>query len=161
MNTKIAWIAVAVILLLTFAWYAFSAQQAAAPTETATTTSETLSVETEEQPVADPEFAMLVTLTDSGFSPATVTVRAGETVRFVNQSSRGMWIGADEHPTHTEYDGTSTREHCADGLNTNDSFDQCQQAASGSFWEYTFKKPGTFGFHNHVGASSIGTVIVE
>jgi len=159
MNTKTAWIAVAIILLLAFAWYAFSAKQAAAPTETATTTTE--SMMQEEAPVADSEFAVLVTLTDSGFSPASVTVRAGDTVRFVNQSSRGMWVATDEHPTHTEYDGTSTREHCADGRTTNDTFDQCQQALAGSFWEYTFEKRGTFGFHNHVGASSIGAVVVE
>lgn len=162
MNTKTAWIAVAVVLLLAFAWYAFSAKQAAAPAETATTTSESLSPQTdEEQPVADPVFAALVTLTDSGFSPASVTVQAGDTVRFVNQSSRGMWVATDEHPTHTEYDGTSTREHCIDGLNTNGSFDQCQQAQAGSFWEYTFEKRGTFGFHNHVGASNTGTIVVE
>lgn len=160
MNTKTAWIAVAVVLLLAFAWYALSAREASAPTETATST-DSVSGELEEQPVADPEFASLVTLTDSGFSPAALTIRAGETVRFVNQSSRGMWVGADEHPTHTEYDGTSTREHCADGLNTNGSFDQCQQAAPGSFWEYTFEKSGTFGFHNHVGASNTGTIVVE
>ena len=161
MNTKTAWIAVAVILLLAFAWYAFSAQRATAPTDTATTTNVSALQETEEQPVADPEFVALVSLTDTGFSPASVSVRAGETVRFVNQSSRGMWVASDEHPTHTEYDGTSTREHCVDGLNTNGTFDQCQQAAAGSFWEYTFEKRGTFGFHNHVGASNTGTIVVE
>lgn len=159
MNTKTAWIAVAIVLLLAFAWYAFSAKQAAAPTETATTTTE--SMMQEEAPVADSEFAVLVTLTDSGFSPASVTVRAGDTVRFVNQSSRGMWVATDEHPTHTEYDGTSTREHCVDGRTTNDTFDQCQQTPAGSFWDYTFEKRGTFGFHNHVGASHTGTVVVE
>lgn len=164
MNTKTAWIAVAIVLLLAFAWYAFSAKQAAAPTETATTTESVMqetAQEPEEEPVADPEFVVLVTLTDSGFSPARVTVQAGDTVRFVNQSSRGMWVATDEHPTHTEYDGTSTREHCTDGRNTNGTFDQCQQASAGSFWEYTFEKRGTFGFHNHVGASNTGTVVVE
>lgn len=161
MNTKTAWIAVAVILVLAFAWYAFSAKQAAAPTDTATTTTESITTETKELPGTDPEYAALVTLTDSGFSPVRISIQAGDTVRFLNESSRGMWVGADEHPTHTEYDGTSMREHCADGQNSTGSFDQCQQAATGSFWEYTFEKQGTFNYHNHVGASNTGTIVVE
>jgi len=31
----------------------------------------------------------------------------------------------------------------------------------GASWEFTFTKAGTFGFHNHTGASSVGTVIVR
>ena len=157
MNTKTAWIAVVVILILAFAWYAFSANEATAPTETATSTSPSA-----EQGMEEPtENETLVTLTDDGFSPARVTVSAGETVRFVNQSSRPMWVGSDEHPTHTEYDGTTTREHCADGTNVNGTFDQCAGAPTGSSWEYTFLKSGTFGYHNHLGAAHTGTVVVQ
>ena len=72
-----------------------------------------------------------------------------------------MWVGADEHPTHTEYDGTSTREHCSDGQTLGGSFDMCRAAVAGEFWEYTFTKAGTFGYHNHVGASAVGTIVVR
>ena len=157
MHAKALWIALGTIAVVGIGWYAF-ANRAEAPTETeqVATTTET----TEEDGDGDPAFA-IVTLTDSGFSPATITVDAGETVRFVNESSGGMWVGSDDHPTHTDYDGTSTREHCADGAANNGTFDQCAAVNQGEYWEYTFQRSGTFGFHNHMGASHTGTVIVR
>ncbi len=101
--------------------------------------------------------AATVTLTNEGFSPATVTVNVGDTVRFVNQSTKTMWVGADVHPSHADYDGTTRQEHCPTG----GSFDQCTGSGSGTTWEFTFDKAGTFGYHNHLGASDTGTVIVK
>lgn len=166
MNTKVAWIAVVVIVALALIWFFSGMNRAAAPTgsdaatDTATVTEPSASAPIETDKGTLPA-APVVTLTDAGFSPATVTVSAGQTVRFVNDSSRSMWIGADEHPTHTEYDGTSTREHCVDGAAVGGAFDQCQAVPRGASWEFTFTKAGTFGFHNHTGASSVGTVIVR
>ncbi|HWH16666.1 MAG TPA: hypothetical protein VNU25_03725 [Candidatus Paceibacterota bacterium] len=166
MNTKVAWIAVVVIVALALIWFFSGMNRAAAPTESSATTD----TATSSEPVAPAPVetdkgtlpaATVVTLTDAGFSPASVTVSAGQTVRFVNDSSRSMWIGADEHPTHTEYDGTSTREHCVEGAAVGGAFDQCQAVPRGASWEFTFTKAGTFGFHNHTGASSVGTVIVR
>lgn len=160
MNTKIVWIVLVAIVIIGGAWYMLSAQKAAAPTMP-----ENTAVESEGAPLStestDRDIAATVTLSDSGFSPATVTVNVGDTVRFVNASNRGMWVGSDDHPTHTNYDGTSTREHCANGAATNGTFDQCVASASGSSYEYTFEKSGTFGYHNHVGAASTGVVVVK
>lgn len=160
MNTKTLWIIIIALLVVGFGVYAFTANQAAAPEEEGVV--QPNGPTSGSMPASDIDTATaLITLTDEGFSPNTVTVSVGDTVRFLNQSSRGMWIGADEHPTHTEYDGTSTREHCADGQAINGTFDQCSQVPVGEMWEYTFTKAGTFGYHNHVGASSKGTVVVE
>ena len=163
MNTKNVLVAILVIGLIALGAYAFSTNQVSAPSnevavEENTVESTGTSIENDED--GGPAFKV-ITLTDSGFSPASVTIARGETVRFINDSARGMWVGADEHPTHTEYDGTSTREHCANGMNTGTSFDQCASVAKGDFWDYTFAKSGTFGFHNHVGASNTGTVVVQ
>lgn len=163
MNTKNALIAILVIALVALGAYAFSTNQASAPSNGAADKEnavESTGAAMENEEDGGPAFRV-VTLTDSGFSPASVTVARGETVRFINDSSRGMWVGADEHPTHTEYDGTSTREHCTNGMNTGTSFDQCASVAKGEFWDYTFEKNGTFGYHNHVGASNTGTVVVQ
>lgn len=163
MNTKNVLIAIGVVALIAVAAYALSANRAAAPSnesaaeEKAIERTET-SIEIEED--GGPAFKV-VTLTDTGFTPASVTVARGETVRFINDSSRGMWVGSDEHPTHTEYDGTSTREHCTNSMNTASSFDQCASVAKGDFWDFAFNKSGTFDFHNHVGASNTGTIVVE
>lgn len=160
MNTKTAWIALIIVILALGAWYALSPKRAAAPTDSAAMQEGTVNADAPVEEDGGPAFTV-VTLTDAGFSPTTVTVAVGETVRFVNESSRGMWIGSNDHPTHTQYDGTSTREHCADGTSTNGTFDQCASANKGDYWDFTFEKAGTFGFHNHVGASNTGTVIVK
>jgi plastocyanin len=90
-----------------------------------------------------------------GFAPETVTVQVGETVRF--ESSTGdMWVGVDEHPTHTQYDGSTTQQHCPNTNNT--TFDQCE---TGTTYEFTFDKAGEWDYHNHVQASQTGTIVVE
>lgn len=96
-----------------------------------------------------------VTYTDAGFSPETITIKLGDTVTFVNEGDGRMWVGADEHPTHTEYAGTSRSEHCPDSSGT--AFDQCE---AGESFTFTFTKAGTWGYHNHSLASHAGTVIV-
>jgi len=163
MHTKNVLVGFLVIALIALGAYAFSTNRVAAPSNELTVQEDVIEsteagMENEED--GGPAFAV-VTFTDNGFSPSSVTIARGETVRFINDSSRGMWVGADEHPTHTEYDGTSTREHCANGMNTGNSFDQCSSVAKGEFWDYTFEKTGSFGFHNHVGASNTGTVVVR
>ena len=102
-----------------------------------------------------------VTYGDAGFSPAPISIVAGDTVRFVNNSSHGMWVASDAHPTHAEYDGTNTREHCANGAATNGTFDQCAAAEAGSTYSFTFPKAGTFEYHNHARASDAGTIVVK
>jgi plastocyanin len=70
-----------------------------------------------------------------------------------------MWVGSNNHPTHTKYDGSSTREHCENGEPVNKSvFDQC---SSGEMYSFTFEKTGEFGYHNHLGAQDSGTVEVS
>lgn len=97
-----------------------------------------------------------------GFSPASLTIKAGETVTFVNKSPRGMWVGADEHPTHTSYDNTSTSEHCGKvGPSRDDVFDQCIATQNGGSWSFTFTKTGSFDYHNHVAGGASGTIVVE
>jgi len=97
----------------------------------------------------------VITLTDAGFSPSKVVVKAGQSVTFVNQSKNGMWIGSDEHPTHTDYSGTSRSAHCPDTDGT--AFDQC---TVGDSYTFTFTKAGTWGFHDHVAPNFTGTVVV-
>lgn len=162
MNSKNVLIAILVIALIAVGAYAFSTNQVAAPSNEAAVEEivvESNAVVVENEEDGGPAFKV-ITLTENGFFPASVSVARGETVRFINDSSRGMWVGVNAHPTHTEYDGTSTREHCVSGTRGT-SFDQCASVAKGEFWDYAFEKSGTFGFHNHVGASNTGTIVVR
>src|SRR6185369_16132205 len=53
-----------------------------------------------------------VTITYDGksFSPSSVTVKKGDTVKWVD-SSGTMWVATAPHPAHTGYDGTSRSTH--------------------------------------------------
>lgn len=96
-----------------------------------------------------------ITYTDDGFSPATLAMKKGETVRFKNESSGMMWVASAIHPTHSLYpEKTST-----DCLGS--SFDQCRAGGNGEVWEFTFNETGTWKYHNHIRASKTGEVVVE
>lgn len=151
--SSITWIVFALILLVA-GWYFFSSRPSApSPIQN-------IAVD-DSQNAAVPEaagapMAATVVYGQNGFSPSTVTVAKGGVVTFVNQGDRGMWVAADLHPTHEEYDGTTKNQHCPDAAET--AFDQCSVSAAYSF---TFGKAGTWHYHNHVSAGDIGTVIVR
>lgn len=88
---------------------------------------------------------LVVNYTDSGFSPKTITIKKGQTVTFVNQSSSDMWVASNPHPVHTDYPG----------------FDEKASVGNGGSWSFTFNKVGQWGYHNHKNPSSGGTVVVE
>lgn len=107
--------------------------------------------------------SVVVTYTDAGFSPATITVGVGTTVTFVNNSSnaRGMWVGSDEHPTHANYGGTTKNDHCAAGYAGPAPFDACRAISNGASWSFTFTKKGTWDYHDHTNAAMGGKVVVN
>lgn len=86
-----------------------------------------------------------VSYTDQGYSPSTVTINAGDTVTFVNNSSGGMWTASNPHPVHTDFS----------------AFDAKKSYGPGTSYSFTFTTAGTYGFHNHVHPSSTGSVVVK
>ena len=96
--------------------------------------------------------------TATGFAPKDVTIKAGQKVTFVNDTSNPMWVASDAHPTHTEFDGTDRATHCSGTYTGPTPFDQCQP---GSTYTFVFTKAGTFMFHNHMAAQYEGTVTVQ
>lgn len=87
---------------------------------------------------------VVVTYSDSGFSPNSVTVKAGTTVTFTNGSSGNMWVASAVHPTHQLLPG----------------FDQLKSVSKGGTYDYTFVKIGTWKYHNHMSPSDTGSVVV-
>ncbi len=96
-----------------------------------------------------------ITYTEDGFIPESVTIIEGSTVTFVNESDEKMWIGSDDHPTHTLYPAKSD----SDCLGS--SFDQCKAVEKGGEWSFTFDEVGTWGYHNHARARNSGTIVVQ
>ena len=99
-----------------------------------------------------------VRYTATGFVPETVTIQAGQKVTFVNDGASPMWVASDEHPTHTEFDGTDRATHCSGSYTGATPFDQC---IAGPTYTYVFTKAGTYDYHNHSAAQFGGTVVVQ
>lgn len=94
--------------------------------------------------------------TSQGFQPQEITIQKGDTVTWINNASSAMWVATNQHPSHTEYDGTSLYRHCSNGQS--DTFDQCSE---GDEYSFTFQKIGEWGYHNHRSPFDEGTVVVE
>ncbi len=148
-----------IIIVIIIAVAVFWVKVASAPASTDTTGAANQTPAAENQ-TATPATAATQTVevdfTDSGFTPNSVTINAGDTVKFINKSSEGMWVGSAMHPSHAVYSGTTLKEHCPDTAGT--AFDQC---STGDEFSFTFNKVGSWGYHNHVDASKFGKVIVQ
>lgn len=145
-GNKAVTIVIAIALILAGAGVAaflFMSNKSAAPeaideTETSTTS------ETPKNNATSEADAVTITYTDSGFSPASLTVKAGTTVKVVNESSNPLQFSSDNHPTHTEQTELN--------LSTTEP---------GGSTTFTPTKVGTWGFHNHMNAGDMGTLTVE
>jgi len=101
----------------------------------------------------------VVIYTDDGYTPSSLSIKEGESVKFENQSSRAMWTASDLHPSHTAYEGTALKEHCPDADDS--SFDACGGTQPGEMWKFTFTKKGNWNYHNHLAPSHLGAILVE
>ena len=120
-------------------------QTAVTPTPSVTNATQTPTPEAKASPSGVmQEETQTVILTSSGFSPATVTIKAGGKVVWKNQSGEVATVNSAPHPIHTNYPP----------LNLGSFQD-------GETLELIFSKAGTYGYHNHLNSSQKGTVIVK
>lgn len=124
---------VVVILVLVGGGYYFMSQQSQAPAEDVFVEEETVVEESGNAMVG----GTAVEIQNFAFSPATLTVKVGDTVTWVNQDSVGHSATAD------------------DG-----SFDT-GVLSQGESNTVTFTEAGTFGYHCTPHPNITGTVIVE
>jgi plastocyanin len=85
-----------------------------------------------------------ITLTQDGFAPQTVTIKAGEKVVWTNNSGDVATVNSSKHPTHQDYPP----------LNLG-------QFQDGEKLELVFDKPGTYMYHDHLNPTRFGKIIVE
>ena len=159
-------IAIVVVIVLALGGYFFFAQKTQAPVQNPTTvrTDTSATVETTnpnvvvDTTVTPPSATALKTVTVSyngtSFSPKSVSIKKGDTVKFVSTGAI-MWVASAMHPAHVVYSGTTKDAHCPDTSGT--AFDQC---GIGGTYNFTFGKVGSWGYHNHVAASNFGMVVV-
>ena len=166
MNRTLPFVVLGIIIVIigVVAW-SFSSRTPApaeditpAPSSSATNTPAQSNNNSTSTATSTPVSAMTVRYTEAGFSPATLTVASGTVVTFINQGGPEMWVGGDEHPSHTNYDGTSREAHCVGSTPSVTSFDQC---GVGGTYSFMFSKAGTWEYHNHRRSSHRGTIVVE
>lgn len=87
----------------------------------------------------------VVKITDDGFEPSSLTINAGDTVEFENDSSDDSWPASNVHPTHQLYPG----------------FDAKKPLLPGDTYSFTFTKTGSWGYHNHLEPDKQGTIVVQ
>ena len=100
--------------------------------------------ETAAQKETAPVSGNLITYTDSGFSPAQVSVKVGDTVTFKNDSATSVQVNSSPHPAHTQFPELNVGS-----------------IAAGESKSVTFTTAGTKKYHNHLNPSQNGTIVVE
>lgn len=85
-----------------------------------------------------------IVITENGFTPESLTVSAGSTIKFVNSDTYWHWPASDPHPSHTFYS----------------ELDPKQPIKPGTTWEVTLTKAGKWGIHDHLAPYVIGTITV-
>lgn len=105
------------------------------------------------------ETELSIEITSSGFSPKTLEINSGDTVTWTNKDSRSHWLASAVHPTHTIYPGSSINKcGTSEALSI---FDSCKGLSSGESYSFTFNEKGTWGYHDHLGPSLTGTIVVN
>ena len=98
-----------------------------------------------------------VKITTTGFEPKMLTIKAGTTVTFVNEDANQHWPASAMHPTHTVYPGSDIKK-CG---SSESIFDACKGLEQGESFSFTFTEKGSWKYHDHLGISSTGTIVVE
>lgn len=138
MNKTVWGILGVTIIIVLGAFFLSKNDQTTSPTAPPTTTSTDLTEPSTTE-------SGVVSYSDSGFSPVSLTIKVGDTVNFKNQSGKSMWVASDPHPIHTVYP----------------EFDAKKEVANGENYSFTFTKVGTWKYHDHLNPSDTGTIIVQ
>lgn len=93
----------------------------------------------------DDEGRVVVHVTREGFEPESVEVESGTTVVFENAGSEDHWPASDDHPMHDLYPG----------------FDPGKPLRPNAEWGFTFDKPGTWKYHDHMNPYLTGEIVVQ
>ena len=99
-------------------------------------------------------FQLLVSYTDRGFEPSLATARAGDTVRFTNNSHEQLWVAAAAGSGAMLY--PAVQNGCGSS-----ALDSCKPLKPGEYWEFTFGKTGTWGFQNNLNKADTGAISVR
>ena len=129
------------------------------------------------KPTAAPEPSVskknVIQVTDTGFVPTTLRIKAGEVVTFISKATAPVWPAGNPHPTHDAYPSQAyalpgdqaksfgSRSCVEYGVRKGNVFDPCRLLLPEQTFTFLFDEKGTWSFHNHVRPEHAGTIIVE
>lgn len=151
-NQSIALVAVIVIVGL---FFYFNDAQAPVQQNTQQQSQATLTPPTEPAPTAPapkpaaktsaPVEKNTVSYAGGAFTPTTLNIKAGESVKFVNNSTLSMWVMSGPDAYHSEYP----------------TFNQERTVGKGGVYNFTFVTPGTYQYFNKNNPSAKGLIVVS
>ena len=100
-----------------------------------------------------------VSITDTGFTPKTFTIKKGDSVTWTNARSAESWPASAQHPSHTLYPGSGIDKCGTSDENT--IFDACDGLAQNESYTFTFNEVGSWNYHDHLVPSQSGRIVVE
>ena len=147
-NRNLFLIAVLVVVILG-GWFIFKNQKSAsmqnpAPAPVTNTESSPLPQANKEGTNGATMTQTEVKITPAGFEPATITIKAGDTVTWKNVDAQMHDVSSAPHPTHTTYPP----------LNLGNISPTMSKSLA-------FPTPGTYKYHDHLTPSLRGTVVVQ
>ena len=127
------------------------------------------------EPIAQPPVSTknVIEITDTGFKPSSLKIKAGEVATFISKATAPVWPAGDTHPTHDTYPSETYAlpgdqaksfgsKACVEyGIRKGDVFDPCKLLLPEETFSFRFNEKGTWGFHNHVKPEHTGKIIVE
>lgn len=88
---------------------------------------------------------VVVSYSNSGFSPFSVIISQGDEIIFINNSSAAMRVTSDTHPHDRDYP----------------ELRQAQSVGRGEKYVFTVTRVGAWGYHNENNISHSGTIIIK
>ncbi|MDZ4285143.1 MAG: hypothetical protein U1A28_04935, partial [Patescibacteria group bacterium] len=86
----------------------------------------------------------VVELRDDGFYPPTISISPGDTIHFTTTRTEPFWPASNLHPTHALYP----------------EFDPKKPVSPTASWTFTFSKPGSWEYHDHLAPLYRGVITV-
>lgn len=134
-------IAAVVLVVLAGGWYLLGSQKNYSPIPTSTVAPQQLETSSPSA-IATKN---TVTITSLGFEPKVVTIKAGETVTWVNNDSVSHQVNSAVHPTHQVYP----------------PLNKIDLLKPGDKKSLEFPQIGSYKYHDHLNSSLVGTVVVK
>ncbi len=134
----IALLTASLLIVLAVGGWIFMKQPGDVPTATST-------ADAPSSRLPEGEVVAEVVMGADGYEPSTVTLKAGQAIRFVNSSDGKRWPASNIHPTHDIYP----------------EFDPKKELGPGETWTFTFRQKGSWRMHDHLFPYMKGLITVD